>query len=86
VEWCSKLFERLECRDYARFDWRLDASGNPKLLEVNPNPGWCWDGHLAKMAAIAGMSYEMMLDAILETAEARMHNDKKGDDGHKQSV
>lgn len=72
VEWCSKLFERLECRDYARFDWRLDASGNPKLLEVNPNPGWCWDGHLAKMAAIAGMSYGEMLGAILKTAEARM--------------
>jgi len=77
VEWCSKLFERLECRDYARFDWRLDASGNPKLLEVNPNPGWCWDGHLAKMAAIAGISYGEMLDAVLKTAEARMHNDKK---------
>lgn len=86
VEWCSKLFERLECRDYARFDWRLDASGNPKLLEVNPNPGWCWDGHLAKMAAIAGMSYGEMLDAILKTAEARMHNDKKGDEGIKQSA
>jgi len=84
VEWSLKLFERLECRDYARFDWRLDASGNPKLLEVNPNPGWCWDGHLAKMVAITGMSYKEMLDAILKTAEARMHNDKKG--GHKQSV
>ena len=65
-------FERLECRDYARFDWRLDASGNPKLLEVNPNPGWCWDGHLAKMAAIAGISYGEMLGAILKNAEARM--------------
>ena len=72
VEWCSKLFERLECRDYARFDWRLDAKGNPKLLEVNPNPGWCWDGHLAKMAAIAGLSYREMLEAVLKTAEARM--------------
>jgi len=40
IESCSlKLFERLECRDYARFDWRLDGEGNPKLLEVNPNPG-----------------------------------------------
>lgn len=79
VEWCLKLFERLECRDYARFDWRLDAKGNPKLLEVNPNPGWCWDGHLAKMAAIAGMSYVEMLEAILKTAEARIytHKDEK---------
>jgi D-alanine-D-alanine ligase len=72
VDWCLKLFERLECRDYARFDWRLDAKGTPKLLEVNPNPGWCWDGHLAKMAAITGMSYKELLEAVLKTAEARM--------------
>src|SRR3989344_19076 len=58
---CLKLFERLECRDYARFDWRLDSKGNPKLLEVNPNPGWCWDGHLVKMSKFAGMSYPEIL-------------------------
>ncbi len=72
VEWCLRLFERLECRDYCRFDWRLDAEGNPKLLEVNPNPGWCWDGHLAKMAGFAGMSYRQMLEAILSAAENRL--------------
>jgi D-alanine-D-alanine ligase len=67
-----KLFERLECRDYSRFDWRLDAKGQPKLLEVNPNPGWCWDGHLAKMAKFGGMSYAEMLQAILQAAEQRL--------------
>ena len=72
VECCLKLFERLECRDYARFDWRLDAAGNPKLLEVNPNPGWCWDGHLAKMAKLAGMTYAEMLAAILAATEQRL--------------
>ncbi len=71
-EWCLKLFERLGCRDYARFDWRLDAKGTLKLLEVNPNPGWCWDGHLAKMAKIAGISYAKMLKAILRAAEERL--------------
>lgn len=72
IETCSlKLFERLECRDYARFDWRLDSEGNPKLLEVNPNPGWCWDGHLAKMAQYAGIPYEKMLNMILRSAESR---------------
>jgi D-alanine-D-alanine ligase len=70
-EWCLRLFERLECRDYARFDWRLDAEDQPKLLEVNPNPGWCWDGHLAKMAKISGMSYAEMLEAILQAATQR---------------
>lgn len=72
VEWCVKLFERLECRDYSRFDWRLDSGGNPKLLEVNPNPGWCWDGHLAKMAKFAGISYTEMLKMILQAAEQRL--------------
>ena len=72
VECCLKLFERLECRDYCRFDWRLDGAGVAKLLEVNPNPGWCWDGHLAKMSRIAGISYSEMLEAILRAAEDRL--------------
>ncbi|MFW9865229.1 MAG: methyltransferase domain-containing protein [Candidatus Thorarchaeota archaeon] len=73
IESCSlKLFERLECQDYARFDWRLDSKGNPKLLEVNPNPGWCWDGHLAKMCKYADISYKEMLKKILEGAERRI--------------
>jgi len=72
VECCLKLFERLECRDYCRFDWRLDAKGKPKILEVNPNPGWCWDGHMAKMAKIEGISYAEMLKEILQSAEHRI--------------
>ena len=69
---CLKLFERLECRDYARFDWRLDENGTPRLLEVNPNPGWCWDGHLVKMAKLQDMSYSNMLDSILEACKSRI--------------
>lgn len=64
------MFERLECRDYCRFDWRLDSLGDPKLLEVNPNPGW--DGHLAKMAKLGGISYAEMLKAILDAAQQRL--------------
>ena len=73
LECCLRLFERLDCRDYARFDWRIDSQGNPRILEVNPNPGWCWDGHLAKMANIAGISYPELLGAILHAAEERLH-------------
>jgi D-alanine-D-alanine ligase len=69
---CLNLYERLDCRDYCRFDWRLDSKGNPKLLEINPNPGWCWDGHLAKMAKLAGLSYSQMLGAIVRAAEERL--------------
>jgi len=79
VECCLNLSERLECRDYCRFDWRLDSAGNPKLLEVNPNPGWCWDGHLAKMAGFDGIGYEKMIDMILQAAEARLFPQGMGD-------
>lgn len=72
IECSLKLFERLECRDYCRFDWRLNAEGDPKLLEVNPNPGWCWDGHLAKMARLKGISYSDLLKMILHVAEQRV--------------
>ena len=72
IECSLKLFERLDCRDYCRFDWRLDDEGNPKILEVNPNPGWCWDGHLAKMAKISGISYSEMLASILRSTELRV--------------
>jgi D-alanine-D-alanine ligase len=50
----------------------LDANGVPKLLEVNPNPGWCWDGHLAKMAGINEISYPKLLEMILQATEQRI--------------
>jgi D-alanine-D-alanine ligase len=67
-----RLFARLGCRDYARFDFRAAASGEIKLLEVNPNPGWCWDGKLALMAGFAGQSYPDLLRRIIEAAETRL--------------
>ena len=66
------LFKELECKDYARFDWRLNSQGQPKILEVNPNPGWCWDGHLAKASKILGIDYSQMLELILKEAEKRI--------------
>lgn len=75
---CSlKLFQRLQCQDYARFDWRLNSKGQPRLLEANPNPGWCWDGHLAKMSGIGGISYSEMLRMILNAAVQRMGINKR---------
>jgi len=73
----SLLFERLGCRDYARFDYRADANGTIKLLEANPNPGWCWDGKFNYMAGYAGMRYADLLLAILEAAQARCSNQLK---------
>jgi D-alanine-D-alanine ligase len=67
-----QLLERLECRDYARLDWRLDREGQPRLLEVNPNTGWGAAGRLAEMAAFAGQDYPQLLEAILRAAQKRI--------------
>lgn len=72
ADYSTILFERLGCRDYARFDFRADAEGEIKLLEVNPNPGWCWDGKLNMMATCAGLRYSDMLRLILEAAQERI--------------
>lgn len=78
-DWSKKLFKRLQCKDYARFDWRLDEEGNPRLIEANPNCGWCWDGHLAKTANLAGISYSEMIQAIIKSAFERYEKVDKVD-------
>ena len=78
TDYANILFERLGCRDYARFDFRADTAGEVKLLEVNPNPGWCWDGKLNLMAEMAGLRYADLLRLILEAAQERVAAQRPG--------
>jgi len=71
ISHAKRLFARLGCRDYGRFDFRCAADGEPRLLEVNPNPAWANDGKLAFMAGFAGIAYPDMLKMILEAALTR---------------
>ncbi|MGH6898646.1 MAG: D-alanine--D-alanine ligase family protein [Geminicoccaceae bacterium] len=71
VDHARRLFARLGCRDYGRFDFRCTADGAPRLLEVNPNPAWANDGKLAFMAGFAGIAYPQMLRMILKAALRR---------------
>ena len=74
--WIERLFRRFGVRDYCRFDFRVAADGEPKLLEINPNPAWSNDGKLAFMAGFAGLDYREMLRLILEAAIRRL--EKRG--------
>lgn len=78
IDYSNVLFERLGCRDYARFDFRCDSAGEIKLLEVNPNPGWCWDGKLNMMATYAGLRYSEMLKLIIEAGQERVAAQQPG--------
>lgn len=71
IRYATTLFTRLGCRDYARFDFRADQNGTIKLLEANPNPGWCWDGKLNLMIEASGKHYHNLFSMIITAAEKR---------------
>jgi D-alanine-D-alanine ligase len=56
---------------YGRVDLRIDANGQPWILEVNPNPDIAPDAGLARMAAVAGMDYPALVRSICEHALTR---------------
>ena len=68
-------FRVLGCRDWARIDVRLDAAGNPNVLEVNPLPGILPDpadnSCLPKAARAAGIGYDELIQSCLKYAAAR---------------
>ncbi len=71
-EHAIRLFRRLGCQDYARFDWRTRSDGTIVLLEVNPNPAWDADAKLAHMVRFAGKDYPQVFQMILDAAQKRL--------------
>jgi D-alanine-D-alanine ligase len=47
-------------------DIRLDADGNPYLLEANPNADRTYGEDCAESAEAAGISYEELLQRLLK--------------------
>ncbi len=71
-EHAIRLFRRLGCQDYARFDWRVRGDGALALLEVNPNPAWDADAKLAHVTRLAGQDYPQVFQMILDAAQTRL--------------
>ncbi|HYG59643.1 MAG TPA: ATP-grasp domain-containing protein [Symbiobacteriaceae bacterium] len=62
----------LGCRDVARVDIRLNAEGEPSVLEVNPLPGLSPGfSDLCRQAEKAGWTYAELVNGILEAAVQR---------------
>ena len=58
-------FEALRLRGYARFDFLLDADGNPWCLEANTLPGMTPTSLLPQAAAAVGISYDVLCERIV---------------------
>lgn len=70
--WSVKLCEKMQVLDYARLDFKMDSSGNPYLLEINPLPTFATDNTFAILAELEGKPYSTFLAGILESALNRV--------------
>ncbi len=72
AELAVKAFEALECLDFARVDFRLDAQGEPVFLEINPLPTFATDGTFAILAELEGCSLDVMLGRCIAAGLERL--------------
>lgn len=71
-----RAFRALNCRDWCRIDIRLDASGEPRVLELNPLPGLLPrpedNSCFTAAARAAGLSYDEIIHRVLDCAMERL--------------
>jgi D-alanine-D-alanine ligase len=69
VALAKSAYRVLGCRDYGRIDLRLSESGEPMILEVNPNPDMCPTACFARTLEAAGMDRQrLMTDLVFQAA------------------
>ena len=64
-------YRALGLRDYGRVDLRVDAAGQPWVIDVNPNCDVSPDAGLARAARGGGLEYADLIEAIVDAALAR---------------
>jgi D-alanine-D-alanine ligase len=69
-ELALRAYKIIGVEGYGRVDFRVNEDG-PQLLEVNPNPDISVDAGLPRSARAAGLSYEQLIEKILEYAVAK---------------
>ena len=68
------VYRLLEMSGYARIDFRLDHEQRLFFLEANPNPQLSYGEDFAESAEKGGLSYEALLQRILNLALARHYS------------
>jgi D-alanine-D-alanine ligase len=72
---CREAYSVLRCRDWARIDVRLDAYGQPQIIELNPLPGILPNPEdnscFPKAARAAGLTYNELIQTVIDIAAKR---------------
>ncbi len=68
----KKIYQILECRDFARIDYRLSRDGRPYFIEINPLPGLA-PGYsdFPMIAEFNGIDYVSLVRSLLGAAAKR---------------
>lgn len=67
-----RAYDALACRDFARADFKCDADGRPRFLEINPLPTFAPDGSFGILAELAGTTYEALVGEVLALGLRRL--------------
>jgi D-alanine-D-alanine ligase len=68
VRIAEAAWRAMQGRGYGRVDLRVDDTGRPWVLEVNPNPELTDEAGLSRMARAAGWDYPELVRRIAEVA------------------
>jgi D-alanine-D-alanine ligase len=60
-----RAFAALDCRDFARADFRLEHTGRPVFLEINPLPTFAPDGSFGILAELEGRPADALVADVL---------------------
>lgn len=67
-----EFFKAAHCRDFSRADFILDINNQPWFLEMNTIPGMTDQSLFPKSAAAVGISFDVMIQRIVESAIAQL--------------
>ena len=70
-EICLDAYRIFDCHDYARIEVRIDRSGNPYILEINPNPSINDGDCVPACAEVIGQKYADFIEEIMKECISR---------------
>lgn len=69
IDFARRVYGLLKIQSLGRVDLRLTPSGELVFIEANPNPSLAQEDDFAQSAAAAGISYPVLIQRILDSAQ-----------------